>query len=379
LGSKTEPAYSILSPERDTAFSIWSSESDPAFNILATHDYPAFSILGNNYQSMPAFSILGSTREGAFSNEGGKRDSAFYPWGGKRDPSFYPWGGKKDLTFSNGGEKTDPLFSSSGDKRDAEIPDWEHKTEVTKRRARFSSWGRERFVDGDKHEKRRFSSWGGKRGMTKPEVLEEKHPENGTVHAKEEQDSGAEEIKDAGTNSSPAESYQKLLDDVVGKIQLWSKNIDEDKGKSGSNVETSESEERNQNNHRNAVGPPEFSSFVTKRSVPRTSGKNRVGKAFSPWGGKRSHVPSSLFAILGSMRRPDSPGLSDLLSKRGGYRHMSLGSKKWDPSEAGAVFSSWGGKRSVKLAGHNALKVPPQSIGRQFRRGADFYSWGGKR
>jgi hypothetical protein len=68
-----------------------------------------------------------------------------------------------------------------------------------------------------------------------------------------------------------------------------------------------------------------------------------------------------------------------LMSKRGGYRNVFLGSKKWDPSSAGAVFSSWGGKRSVKLTGQNTLKIPPQGIGRQFRRGADFYSWGGKR
>lgn len=399
LDSKTEPAYSILSPERDTPFSILSSNSDPTFNILASHDNPAFSLAGNNYQSTPAFSLLGSKRDSAFNEEGGKRDPAFYSWGGKRDSAFSPWGGKrkatfnpwvgnKDLASSTSGEKTGPIISSLDYKGDAEIRDGEGKLEVTKRGARFSVWDRKKFVDGDGHEKRGVSSWGGKRDMTKSEELEEKHPGNGTVHYNEKQDSRESDdggIKDASPKSSSAESYQKLLENFDGKMQLGTTNNNED------NIATFESEERKQKHHNTelsgqiAVDGREFDSaeipiFVTKRSVPPANGKNRVGKAFNSWGGKRSHAPSLLFTILGNMHRPESPRLfSDLLGKRGGYRHVFLGSKKWDPSSAGAVFSSWGGKRSLKLAGQNTVKIPPQGVGRQFRRGADFYSWGGKR
>jgi hypothetical protein len=400
FNSKTEPAYSIQSPERDIALNIWSSNSDPAFNILSSHDNPAFSLEGNNYQSTPAFSVLGSKRNSAFTGERGKRDPAFYSWGGKRDSAFSPWGGKrkaafslwgedKDLTFSNWGEKTGPIFNSLDYKEDAEIRDWERKPEVTKRGSRFSVWDGKKFVDGYGHQKGGVSIWGGKRDMTKSEELEEKQPRNRTVHSNKKQvspESDKGEIKDASSQSSSAETYHKLLDDFDGKIKLG---IEKDND-GMRNIASFESEERKQNHNtelsgQNAVDGREFDSvelpsFVMKRSVPPASGKNRVGKAFSSWGGKRSRAPPFLFTILGSLRRPHSPGLfSDLFSKRGGYRHVFLGSKKWDPSSAGAVFSSWGGKRSVKHAGQNTLKVPHQGIGRQFRRGADFYSWGGKR
>jgi hypothetical protein len=406
LDSKTEPAYSILSPERNTAFSNWNTNGDRTFNILASRDYPALRISGSNYQSAPAFSVLGNERHSAFSSAGGKRDPAFYSWGGKRESvlnswsgkkkaAFSSWGGKKDLPFSNWREKTGPVFSSFNYKGDAETPDWERKPEEdTKRGVGFSVWDRERFVDGDGHEKRRVSGWGGKRDMTKSEELQGKHSGNGTVHSIEKKDtrvSDEGEIKDVIAQSSSAETHQKLLDNFDGKILLGTKNNNEGMRNSGEDTVTFESEERKQKNHNteiseeNAVDSREIDSaeipsFVTKRSVPPLSGKNRVGKAFSPWGGKRSHAPASLFSILESMQRPDSPGLlSDMLSKRGGYHHVFLGSKKWDPSSAGAVFSSWGGKRSAKLAGQNTLQIPPQGIGRQFRRGADFYSWGGKR
>ncbi|PNF34689.1 hypothetical protein B7P43_G05485 [Cryptotermes secundus] len=395
LDSKTEP-------ERDIAFSISSGNGDPAVNSLASQHYPEFSISGKNYQAAPAFGASGSKRDSAFSDEGGKRGPAFYSWGGKRDSAFKPWGGKRKAAFSSwGGKKnlassnwdvkTGPPFSSLDYKGEAEIPEWERKPEVTERGALLSVWDTKKFIDGNGHEKRHVSSWDGKRSMAKSEELEENHSGNGTVHSNENEDSresDEREIKDANAQSSSAERHQRLLDD---KIQLRTDNNNEDNGYSEGNMATSESEERKQKNQntelsgQNAVDgrefdSAEFASFVTKRSVRPENGKNRVGKAFSPWGGKRSHAPASLFTILGSMHRPDSPGLlSDFWSKRGGYRNVFLASKKWDPSSAGAVFSSWGGKRPVKLAGQNTLKIPPQGTGRQFRRGADFYSWGGKR
>jgi hypothetical protein len=352
VDSKPEPVYSILSPERDTAVSMWTTNSEPAFNILASHDYPAFTVTENNYQSTPEFGVWGSKRDSAFSYEGGKRDPAFYSWGGKRDSAFSPWGGKKSLAFSNRDEKVGSLFSGLRSKGE-EVPNWLLEPEVTKRGNRFSGWG-------------------AKRDLTKSEDFEERRRGNDTVHSNAKQDSQELDVRDVkygNAQSSPA-AYEQFLDDLDGRGQLGTLNNNRGKAKSEQDVATYESEEGEQTNHKNAVGGRELSSLVAKRSEPRVSGKNRVGKAFSPWGGKRS----------GSIQRPDSPEiLFDLLSKRGSYRHLSLGSKKWDPSSVGTVFSSWGGKRSVKPTAQNILKVPPQGAGRQFRRGADFYSWGGKR
>lgn len=354
VDSKPEPGYSILSPERDTAVSMWTTNSDPSFNILASHDYPAFTVAGNNYQSTPVFGVLGSKRDGAFSYGGGKRDPAFYSWGGKRDSAFSPWGGKKSLAFSNRDEKVGSLFGGLRARGDVEVPNWVLEPEVTTRGNRFSGWS-------------------AKRDLTKSKDFEQRRRGNDTVHSNAKLDSqelDVQNVKYGSAQSSPAEAYEQFPNDLDGRVQLGTSNNNGGKAKSEEDVATYGSEDGEQTNYQNEVGGRELQSLVAKRSEPRVSGKNRVGKAFSPWGGKRN----------GSMHRPDGPGLLfDLLSKRGNYRHLSLGSKKWDPSSVGTVFSSWGGKRSVKPTEQNILKVPPQGAGRQFRRGADFYSWGGKR
>jgi hypothetical protein len=221
--------------------------------------------------------------------------------------------------------------------------------------------------------------------MTKSEVLEEKHPGNGTVHSNEKQGSRKSdegEIKVSSPHSSTAETYQKLLDDSDVKIQLGTKNSYDGKGNSEGNVASLESEERKQKDHNT-----ELSGFRQRRVArlhheefnTTCEQKEQSGKSVQLLGIKRSHAPELLFTILGSTHKPHSPGLfSVLLSKRGGYHYVFHGSKKCDPSSAEAVFFSWGGKSSVKLAGQITIKIPPQGIGRQFRREADFYSWGGK-
>jgi hypothetical protein len=339
--SKSEAASGILSPGRGT----WSSNSHPALGMLATRDYPAVTIAASDYQSTPLSSIWGSKRDSAFSQEGGKREPAFYSWGGKRNSGFDPWGGKKDRGFSSWDEKARSLFNGLA-------------AEVTERGDRYHGWGANRYV-------------------TRSDGFKEGRTGNKSVHSSAKQDSP--EVKYGKAQSGPVETDDQFPADLSGTAQVVTQNNNGEKAQSVDNVAAYESGETGQTTH-NAVGGREVPSFVAKRSVSREGGNNRVGKAFSPWGGKRSQGPTSLLSILGSLQRSDSPrSLSDLLSKRGNYRHLSRGSKKWDPSPVGTVFSSWGGKRSVKLKEQNMLKIPPQSTSRQFRRGADFYSWGGKR
>jgi hypothetical protein len=341
-GSKTEPAFWILNPKPDTETNTLGAISDPAFRIMGNHDYAPFGILGKSYEP-----ILGN-----------KMDS----WGGKRDPAFYSWGGK----------------------RDAEIPNWEHKYESTKRGAQFSSWGGKRDFHGDENEKRDFSNWGGKRNYIcditkedaeetgKREAHEENSARNGTTNCKEEQ---VEERKEA---------YRRLLEELDSKTKLGSGNSKEFMGNSEEteaecNTDTCQPDSDNELDEGDVnTGVP---GAILKRSYTSVSERPREGKAlFSPWGGKRSHESPSLFSILGSMHTwHDPPLLSDLFKKRGSAHHETPGFKKWGSSPAGAVFSSWGGKRSDNLTGRNKHKTPPQGTGRQLRRGADFYSWGGKR
>jgi hypothetical protein len=366
VDSKLEPVNSILSPERDTLVSMWATDNEPVSNLLASHDHPAFTIAGDNCLSTPIFGVLGNKRDSASSDEGGKRDPAFYSWGGKRDSASSPWGGKKGLAFSNWDEKAGSLFSDLSAKGDVEVPNWELEPEVTKRGNRFLGWG-------------------AKRDVIKSEDFEERHRENDTVHSNTIPDLRELVMRDAkygDARSSPAEAHDRFPGDLDGRVQLaiLDNTRSGDKAKPEDDVATAKSEEGGRTNHQNEVGIRELPGLIAKRSAPRASANNRVGKAFSPWGGKRSEVPALLFGDWRSMQGPHSPwSLSDWLSKRGNYRHLSLGSKKWDPSSVGTVFSSWGGKRSVKPTEQNMLKLPPQKTGRQFRRGADFYSWGGKR
>jgi hypothetical protein len=350
-GSESAPPFSILNPKKDTVFSGLDAKSDPALRILGKHEYPEFSILRSNYKPKPALNFLGSKR-------------AFSSWGGKRN---------------------------------TETPELEHNSEYA-RGAQLSTWGGKRGFDGEEREtrsssswggkqnlisggmkedvqelgKRRFSSWGGKRDTTQTEEI---GPGN-----EEEQSSADEDRKDASTKTSSAEGYRQLLEEFGRKMKLVHDNNNEVKGNpeetgGGENSQSSESEEEDQ---RQLDGQNATESAITKRSEARA----RVSKAlFGPWGGKRSHVPpASLFSVLGRMHSVGGLRLlSELFNKRGHARSETPGSKKWGPSPAGTVFSSWGGKRSDKLVGRNMPKTQPQGSGRQYRRGADFYSWGGKR
>jgi hypothetical protein len=374
LTSQTKPALSILRPKRDTTLSIWGGKGDPAFKILGNHDYPAFGIFGATSEAAPAYS---------------KRYRAFGSWGGKRASVFSSWGGKRAF----------------------DMPDWEHQNNIFKRGPQFSSWGGKRYFDGDVQEKRGFSSWGGKRDLISDDItqetdetskrrfsswggkreatrIEQNHKNTLSKDAKTSKGEYAswrsdKERRDASTQTSLTEAYQQLLENFDCMVHSRCGDNDRRKG----NGEETERPERDSSDP--AVGDQnsqnselqgqnaehELLSTVMKRSDPTASGRTRVGKAlFSPWGGKRSQVLPSLVTILGSMHKVDG-----LINKRTSSQYASLGSKKWGPSPSGAVFSSWGGKRSEKLTGQNIHKVPPQSIGRQFRRGADFYSWGGKR
>jgi hypothetical protein len=373
LSIADEPTFTVLSRKTKPAFSIWDSKSKTAFKMLASHDYPVIRILGTTSKATPAY----SKRYRAFSNWGGKRASVFSSWGGKRG---------------------------------AEIPDWDQQAKFFKRGPQFSSWGGKRYADGDTPEKRGFSSWGGKRNLILDDITEgtdemgkrrfsswsgksdtikiEQNLENSpsTKNSNGEHDpwQSDKEIRNASTLTSLVEAYQQLPKNSDCKIQFRCGDNYRRKGNGEGTAaepdrDTPDPAAKDQNSHNSDIhgqhAEREFLSTVMKRSNSATSGRNRVGKAlFKPWGGKRSHVLPSVVSILGSMRRVDG-----LLNKRASTQYESLGSKKWDPSLFAAVFSSWGGKRSDRLIGNTIQKVPPQSIGRQFRRGTEFYSWGGRR
>jgi hypothetical protein len=374
LSSKDEPAFrtwgsesaplSTLNPKQDTAFSSVDAKSDPALNIFDYREYPALSIVRSNYKPTPAVSIAGSKR--AFSSWGGKRGLAFGSWGGKRDLAFGSWGGKTG----------------------AVTPEWEHASDHARGGKRgfdgderetrsFSGWsGKWNLISGGMKEavdelgKRRFSSWGGKRDMTQTKEIG-----SGDVEEQSPADN------DGSTKTSSAEGYQQLRGASGRNIQPVHENsndVTEDPeetavgGKSHSPEPAEEEQQR-----------PGAQNVTASAIAKRSGGRPRVSKAlFGPWGGKRSDVLTpALFSVLGGMHR-GAGGLrllSEWFNKRGLGRSETTGSKKWAPAPAGAVFSSWGGKRSEKFAARSTPKTGPQGSGRQYRRGADFYSWGGKR
>ncbi|KAJ9598969.1 hypothetical protein L9F63_010563 [Diploptera punctata] len=431
LGNHDFPAFSVLSDKYEPAFSVLAEKRSPAFNSWGGKRDPAFNSWGGKRD--PAFNSWGGKRDPAFNSWGGKRDPAFNSWGGKRDPAFNSWGGKRDPAFNSWGGKRDAAFSSWGGKRNEEISD------LSKRDSKFSSWGGKRDSDGD--EKRSFSSWGGKRDLSDSpkrsfsswggkrtaatQTEEENHRDNSTgakevtddeIHPDQFKEKEDEEEKDkeepnVEVNESDKEEdnrkhlgtqtsldFQQFLQEFDNKMQLddeqkQENNLDEKEVAGGETTETSGKVDINMdheaigmdekyidttNTEEKGVGTSD-SLVISKRNTARSG--TRISKAmFNPWGGKRNSKTQSLFSVLASMSRGvgRSDGfLSDLLYKRGSSRHSSLGSKKWGQASSGAVFSSWGGKRSDKAS--NLRKLSPQNMGRQYRRGADFYSWGGKR
>jgi hypothetical protein len=373
LSSQSKPALSTLRPKRDTAFVIWDDKSNSAFKIPNHHDNPTLTILETTEKTIPVY---------------GKRYRGFNSWGGKRASVFSSWGGKRDV----------------------ETPAWEDQAKFFRRGPQFSSWDGNMYFDDDTQEKRGFSSWGGKRNLISDDVTElidemskrrysswggkrdttkiEQNLQNSVIT----KNSGAEhgpwqsdkERRNASVHTSSVAAYQQLLKNAECKMQFKCEDNDRRKGNGEEKEARPESETslpaaEDQNSRSSELhgenADHELLDAVMKRSDTNANGRTRVGKAlFKPWGGKRSQVLPSLASILGSMHRVDG-----LLNKRAGTQYESLGSKKWSQSPSSAVFSSWGGKRSRKLTGHNIQNVPTQSIGRQFRRAAEFYSWAGKR
>jgi hypothetical protein len=325
---------------------------------------------------------------------------------GKTTPVY----GKRYRAFSSWGGKRASVFSSWGGKRDVETPDWEEKAKVFRRGTQFPIWDRNMYFDDDTQEKRGFSSWGGKRNLISDDVTGlidemskrrysswggkkdttkvERNFQNSAITKNSEAEHGPwqsdKERRNASIQTSLAAAYQELLKNADCKMQFRCQDNDRRKGngeekEARPDTETSLPAAEDQNSRISELhgenADHELLETVMKRSDSTASGTTRVGKAlFKPWGGKRSQVIPSLVSILGSVHRVDG-----LLNKRASTQYESLGSKKWGQSPTSAVFSSWGGKRSRKLTGHNIQNAPSQSIGRQFRRAAEFYSWAGKR
>jgi hypothetical protein len=260
----------------------------------------------------------------------------------------------------------------------------------TQEKRAFSSWGGKRnLISGDVPElidemgKARYSSWGGKRYTTKIEQNLQNSPITKNFEAEHGPWQSDKERRNASIQTSLVEAYQQLLKNVNCRMQFGCEDNDRRKGngeeEARPGIENSLPAAEDQNNHSSELhgqnAEHELLDTVMKRTDSTTSGGTRVGKAlFRPWGGKRSQVLPPLVSVLGIMH-----GVDGLLNKRASTQYESLGSKKWGPSPSSAVFSSWGGKRSMKLAGHNIHNAPIQSTGRQFRRAAEFYSWAGKR
>jgi len=373
LSSKAKPALSNLRPKRDTAFVIWDDKSKPAFKVPNNHDNPTLTILETADKTTPVY---------------GKRYRAFSSWGGKRASVFSSWGGKRDV----------------------EMPDWEDRARVFRRGPQFSIWDGNMYFDDDTHEKRAFSSWGGKRNLISDDVTGlidemnkrrysgwggkrdttkiQQNLQNSAITKNSEAEHGPwqsdKERRNASLQTSLVAAYQQLLSSADCKMQFRCEDNDRRKGNSEEKEARPESETslpaaEDQNSLsselRGENADHEPLDTVMKRSDTTANGKPRVSKAlFKPWGGKRSQELPSLASILGNMHRVDG-----LLNKRASTQYESLGSKKWAQSPSSAVFSSWGGKRSRKLTGHNIQNAPTQSTGRQFRRAAEFYSWAGKR
>ena len=373
LSSGTKPALSTSRPKRDTAFVIWDGKSNPAFKTPNNYDNPTLTILETGYKATPVY---------------GKRYRAFSSWGGKRASVFSSWGGKRGV----------------------ESPDWEDQATFFNRGPQFSSWDEKMHSDDDTQEKKSFSSWGGKRNLISDDVREatdemskrgysswggktdttqiEQNLQNSLIakNSEEEQDpwQSDKDRRNADAQTSLVEAYQRPLKNIDCKNQFRCEDNDRRKGngeerEARPGTENSPPAAEDQNSRNSEIyGENEEHELLgagMKRSDSTENGRTRVGKAlFRPWGGKRGQVFPSLLGVLGSARRVDS-----LLNKRASTQYESLGSKIWSPSPSSGVFSSWGGKRSRKLIGHNIHKVPTQSTGRQFRRAADFYSWAGKR
>jgi len=353
--SKSKPALSTLRPKRDAAFVIWDDKSKPAFKIPNNHDNPTLTILESADKTTPVY---------------GKRYRAFSSWGGKRASVFSSWGGKRDV----------------------ETPDWENQAKVFRRGPQFPTWDGNTYFDDDTQEKRTFSSWGGKRNLISDDVTGlidemrkrrysswggkrdttqiEQNLQNSAIRKNSEAVHGPWQSDKARRNASVQTS-------LVAAYQQLLKNAEEKGARPESETSLPATEDQNSRSselHGENVDHDPLGT-VMKRSDTTVNGRSRVGKAlFKPWGGKRGQVVPSLASILGSMHRVDG-----LLDKRASTQYESLGSKKWGQSPSSAVFSSWGGKRSRKLTGHNIQNAPTQSIGRQFRRAAEFYSWAGKR
>jgi len=373
LSSKTKPALSTLRPKRDTAFVVWGDKSNPAFKIPKNHDNPTLTILETADKTTPVY---------------GKRYRAFSSWGGKRASVFNNWGGKRDV----------------------EMPDSEDQAKFFRRGPQFSIWDGNMYFDDDTQEKRGFSSWGGKRNLISDDVAGlldemskrrysswggkrdtteiEQNLQNSAITKNSEAEHGPwqsdKDRRNASIQTSLVAAYQQLLKNADCKTQFRCEDNDRRKGngeekETRPDTETSLPAAEDQNSRSSELhgenADHELLGTVMKRSDTTVNGRTRVSKAlFKPWGGKRSQVLPSLVSILGNMHRVDG-----LLNKRASTQYESLGFKKWGQSPSSAVFSSWGGKRSRKLTGHDIENAPTHSIGRQFRRAAEFYSWAGKR
>lgn len=373
LSSKTKPAFSTLRPKRDTTFVVWEDKSNPAFKIPNNHDNPTLTILEAAGKTTPVY---------------GKRYRAFNSWGGKRASVFSSWGGKRDV------EKPEWEDQAKFFRRGPQIYSWDGNMyfDDTQEKRGFSSWGGKRNwisddVSGltDGMSKRRYSSWGGKRDTTKIE----QNLQNSDITKNSEAEHGPRQSDKERRNASiqtslVAEAYQQLLKNADCKMEFRCEDNGRRKGNGEEKEARPESETslpaaEDQNSRSIELhgenSDHELLGTVMKRSDTTVSGRTRVGKAlFKPWGGKRSQALPSLVSILGSMHRVDG-----LLNKRASTQYESHGSKKWSQSPSSALFSSWGGKRSRKLTGHNIQNAPTQNIGRQLRRAAEFYSWAGKR
>ncbi|XP_069699246.1 uncharacterized protein [Periplaneta americana] len=439
-GEKRLPAFSSWGGKRDPAFKILGNHEYPAFSVLGNNYEPAFSIIPSKRDS--PFSSWGGKRDPAFSSWGGKRDPSFNSWGGKRDPAFSSWGGKRDDTVSPWQQvtKKGAQFSSWGGKRDSEegkrsFSSWGGKRgddSVDGSKRSFSSWGGKRSPSGEgEHnatsccdgtqtsvhidDRQDASTQTSLSSDAYQKLLEEFDSkiqlENGDgSHGDENGVQGVEEVEMDGENSKGTQTSEPEEEKSENHQEE-----EEEKAENGNQEEEDEAEKEEEENahteeevpegevansheelpdissdHEPAtadksVGTSELSSVIKRTASGNTAGRTRISKAlFSPWGGKRSYnkLPPSLLTVLGSMHKGGASRsnslLSDLLNKRGNSRLNVLGAKKWGQAPPGAVFSSWGGKRSDKFSRRNLHKAQSQNVGRQYRRGADFYSWGGK-
>jgi hypothetical protein len=370
--SKTKRALRTSRTNRDTALVILDGKSNPALEIPNNHDNPKLAILQTAGRTTPEY----GKRYRAFSSWGGKRASVFNSWGGKRDDETPDW--KNQVTFF----KTGPQFSS-----------WDgnmYSDDDTQEKRSFSSWGGKRnLMSGDVPElidemgKRIYSSWGGKRYTTKTEQTLQNSPITKTLETEHGPWLSDNERRNASVQTSLVEAYQQLLKNIDCRTQFNCVDNDRRKGNGEDvarlGIETSlpAAEDQNSRSSKLHGQNPEHEHLgsVMKRSDTTANGGIRVSREqFRPWGGKRSHVLPPLISILGIMHKVDG-----WLNKRTGSQYESLGSKKWGVSPSSAVFSSWGGKRSAKLAGHDSRDAPTENTGRQYRRAAEFYSWAGKR